>query len=200
MQSDKFEFNDQTSLALGLKELFSQLQQRLEIKERICAYIAGGMAIHIYTAARVTSDVDAEFSARISLPRDLMVEVETPEGDKEFLHFDACFNSTFALMHEDYVRDCVKVDLDVPYFDVFVLSPVDLAVSKIARFAPNDQEDIKALVERGFVSSDDIEKRASEAVESFVGNVSFLLANIRDAVAMAKDVEENRPGRKLLFR
>jgi hypothetical protein len=37
------------------------------------------MAAHLYTASRVTADVDAEFGARIFLPNDLMVEVTLEE-------------------------------------------------------------------------------------------------------------------------
>jgi hypothetical protein len=38
-------------------------------------YLADGMAVHLYTANRVTTDVDAEFGGRVHLPNDLMVEV-----------------------------------------------------------------------------------------------------------------------------
>lgn len=45
-----------------------------------------------------------------------------------------------------------------------VLSPVDLAVSKIARFADNDKEDIAALVRLGLTTADEVEQRATSAL------------------------------------
>jgi hypothetical protein len=61
-------------LSLGLKELLRQLEGRSGLREPIKMFIAGGMATHLYTGGRVTSDVDPEFSKRIMLPRDLLVE------------------------------------------------------------------------------------------------------------------------------
>ncbi|WP_312164046.1 hypothetical protein [Massilia timonae] len=92
------EFATHTDLANGLRSLIIELEQRTNLREPLTMLIAGGMAIHLYTAARTTTDVDAEFSKRILLPADLVVE--TKEGN--MLYLDASYNSTFALMHEDY--------------------------------------------------------------------------------------------------
>ncbi len=47
---------------------------------------------------------------------------------------------TFALMHEDYLRDAIPLDRGTVRLRVHVLSPVDLAVSKIACFADAESE------------------------------------------------------------
>jgi hypothetical protein len=104
------------------------------------------MAVHLYTASRVTTDVDAEFGSRIFIPNDLMVDVTLVDGTQESVYFDTNYNSTFALMHEDYLDDAIPLDLGFEQIRLHILSPVDLAVSKIARFADNDKEDIAALV------------------------------------------------------
>lgn len=72
-------------------------------------------------------------------------------------------------MHEDYLDDSIPVDLGVDQIRVYVLSPVDLAVSKIARFADNDKEDIAALVRLGLTSADEIEQRATSALAGYIG-------------------------------
>jgi hypothetical protein len=54
-------FHTRTALAGGLRELFRQLEERLSLRSPVNAYLAGGMAVHLYTASRVTTDVDAEF-------------------------------------------------------------------------------------------------------------------------------------------
>lgn len=181
-----------TELGKGLKALFDELQSRLQLQAPIKVYIAGGIAIHLYTAYRVSTDVDAEFSARLHLPADLGIEVMGPNGRPLWLHFDTQYNSTFALMHEDYLDDAQRVPIAVEYFDIHVLSPVDLAVSKISRFAKNDQEDIAALVLHGLTTADAIEQRALEALPGFVGNVAPLKMNIRDAVQIARQAQVQR--------
>jgi hypothetical protein len=162
-------FHTRTALANALRDLFRQLEERLSLRSPLNVYLAGGMAVHLYTASRVTTDVDAEFGGRVFLPNDLMVEVTLEDGTQQVIYLDTNYNSSFALMHEDYLDDAIPVDLGVhQLLRVHVLSPVDLAVSKIARFADNDKEDIAALVRLGLTSADAIEQRATSALAGYI--------------------------------
>ncbi|MEH6458386.1 DUF6036 family nucleotidyltransferase [Chitinimonas sp. JJ19] len=185
-------FHTRTALAEGLRELFKQLEERLSLSSPVDVYLAGGMAVHLYTASRVTTDVDAEFGARVFLPNDLMVEVTLEDGTQQVIYLDTNYNSTFALMHEDYLDDAIPVDLGTDQIRVRVLSPVDLAVSKIARFADNDKDDIAALVRLGLTCADEIERRATNALVGYVGGQAMLKLNLRDAVALAREIESKR--------
>lgn len=185
-------FHTRTALAEGLRKLFKQLADRLSLRSPLNVYLAGGMAVHLYTASRVTTDVDAEFGSRVYLPNDLMVEVTLEDGTPQVVYLDTNYNSTFALMHEDYLNDSIPVDLGVDQIRVHVLSPVDLAVSKIARFADNDKEDIAALVRLGLTTADEIEQRATSPLAGYVGGQAMLRLNLRDAVALARQVEAER--------
>lgn len=185
-------FYTRTALAQGLRELFKQLEDRLSLRSPVNVYLAGGMAVHLYTASRVTTDVDAEFGGRVYLPNDLMVEVTLEDGTPQVVYLDTNYNSSFALMHEDYLNDSIPVDLGVDQIRVHVLSPVDLAVSKIARFADNDKEDIAALVRLGLTTADEIEQRATSALDGYVGGQAMLRLNLRNAVALSRQVEAER--------
>jgi Nucleotidyltransferase of unknown function (DUF6036) len=185
-------FHTRTALALGMRDLFQQLEQILALSSTLNVYLAGGMAVHLYTASRVTTDVDAEFSGRVHLPNDLMVEVTLEDGTQQIVYLDTNYNATFALMHEDHLDDAIPVDLGVEHIQVFVLSPVDLAVSKIARFAENDKADIAALVRLGLTSAAEIEQRATSALAGYIGGLALLTLNLRDAVALARQVESAR--------
>jgi hypothetical protein len=187
-------FHTHTALAEGLRELFKQLEQRLALGRPLNVYLAGGMAVHLYTADRVTTDVDAEFGGRVHLPNDLMVEVMLEDGTPQVVYLDTNYNSSFALMHEDYLDDAIPIDLGVDQIRVHVLSPLDLAVSKIARFADNDKEDIAALVRLGLTSADAIEQRATSALAGYIGGQAMLKLNLRDAVALARREEGGRSG------
>ena len=124
------------------------------------------------------------------LPQDLLVEVELEDGTPQVIYLDTNYNPIFALMHEDYQEDSIAVDLGLEQIRVQVLSPTDLALSKIARLADNDREDIRALVNAGLTSADKIEDRATNALGGYVGGLEMLKANLRDAVAIAREEEQ----------
>ena len=147
-------FHTHTALAEGLRELLRRLSERLALSRPLRVYLAGGMAVHLYTGSRVTTDVDAEFGSRIFVPSDLVVDITLEDGARESVHFDTNYNATFALMHEDYLDDAIPLDLGLENIHLHVVSPLDLAVSKIARFAAIDREDIATLVRLGLVSAD----------------------------------------------
>jgi hypothetical protein len=74
--------------------------------------------------------------------------------------------------------------IDPKIVEVRLLSPVDLAVSKLARFAEHDQEDIHALAAEGLLNSKDLKKRAEEALEHYIGNPDLIKLSIALACKM----------------
>lgn len=192
-------FNTQSPLAQALKSLLTQMEQRMQITQPVKLYLAGGMAAHLYTASRFTSDVDAEFSARVAVPPDITAKVIQGDGAPRTIYFDTNYNSTFALMHEDHQEDAIPLDIGTTHLKLFVLSPVDLAVSKIARLSDNDKRDIADLVREGLVSPDEIKQRAEAALGGYVGGVAMLTANLNDAyeLAMAAQGRTAAPSRPL---
>lgn len=187
--SGSVRFHDATALASGLKRILRELEERIELDRPLVLFLAGGMAVHLYTGRRVTTDIDAEFGARIAVPGDLVLELVLEDGSEQVLYFDTNYNPMFGLMHEDYQQDAIELRVKLKHIRVFVLSPLDLAVSKLARFADNDREDIESLVRSGLVGADRLEARATEASKGFVGGLSMIRHNIREAVASARRIE-----------
>ncbi|PWF46078.1 DUF6036 family nucleotidyltransferase [Massilia glaciei] len=179
------EFATETGLARGLQQLIVDLQERTKLRVPIRMYIAGGMAVHLYTGGRVTTDVDAEFSKKIILPLDLLVET----SDGNMLYLDTNYNSSFALLHEDYLVDALKVPLGTDLIEVFVLNPVDLIVSKIARFGGPDASDIAAMIRTFGITANAIEDRAEHALRGYVGNADYLRMNLRDVLKLASSAD-----------
>ncbi len=95
-------------------------------------------------------------------------------------------------MHEDYREDSYLVDIDLEKIRLHVLSPVDLAVSKIERLSEHDKEDIISLVSLGLTNANEIEKRAKSALLGFVGGQTMLEFNIRDALELARYAEKQK--------
>jgi hypothetical protein len=147
-------------------------------------YVAGGAALHFYTGERVSVDVDAVFSRRIALPDALQVSYVDEDGAARLLYFDRQYNDTLGLMHEDAHADSEPLRLegvDAGILDVRLLSPLDLAVSKLGRWSTQDQQDVKALAMRGLIDADELELRATEALAAYVGDTARVAATIRAA-------------------
>ena len=93
-----FDFHLDSPIARGMCEFFRLLEVRLELDRPLTIFLAGGMAVHLYTAKRVTTDIDAEFSARVVVPSDLCVQVNLPDGSTEDIYFDSNFSTTLGLI------------------------------------------------------------------------------------------------------
>ena len=182
---------------LAFRELAARIAASLKDVPRgalpIRMYVAGGAALHFHTGERVSVDVDAVFSRRIALPDGLDVAYRDEDGAARLLYFDRQYNDTLGLVHEDAHDDSIPLTLDgidPGVLDVRILTPIDLAVSKIGRFSEQDRADIAALARRGLVNPSKLEKRALEALEGYVGDTQRLRGNIASAV---KIIAGDRP-------
>ena len=164
----------------------------------IAMYVAGGAAQLFYTGARVSEDIDASFSRRILLPDNLEVAYVDADGAARLLYLDRQYNESFALLHEDVHKDSLPVKIDginPAIIDVRAFTPVDLAVSKIARFAEHDQDDIRALARAGLIKADEVRERAEQALGNYVGNLASVKTSIRLACELVRANETARRAR-----
>jgi hypothetical protein len=155
-------------------------------------YVAGGAALHFYTGERVSRDIDAVFSRRIALPDQLEVSYRGADGTGQLLYFDHNYNDTLALMHQDAQEDSVPLaltGLDSRKLDVRLLSPLDLAVSKLSRFSDQDRDDIVTLARRKLIKAAALRTRAEQALGGYVGNVDRIRGNIVQASRIVEDTE-----------
>lgn len=154
------------------------------------ALLVGGVAVHVYTQYRVSGDLDAVFSHRLLIPKAPVVFYEY-EGKKEAVRFDNNYTEVLALMHPDWRDDAIEAD-KVGRIQIKVISPLDLAVSKVGRLADNDRMDIAELASGGLIDADALEQRCNEALDYYVGAPNFIKYNIRDAVEIVRSCSPNR--------
>jgi len=181
----------------GIKRALAVIIERIarevpDIPEPIRMYLAGGVAVNFYTGERPTRDVDASFSRRMILPpgNELVVPYEGRDGKVRSLYLDTNYNTTFAVMHEDAEEDSWLVEgeqFQSGKIELRLLAPVDLAVSKLARFADNDREDIAALARLGLISAEAVDERATEALKYYVGRIEGVQLNLRESLAIIRD-------------
>jgi hypothetical protein len=151
-------------------------------------HVAGGAALHLYTGARYSRDVDACIDLpRVALPADLQATYQGPDGLPRTLYYDMAYNESFALLHEDVHKDSLPIRIpgvDARRLDVRLFSPVDLAVSKLSRFESHDQEDILALCKAGLLDAVALRRRAEEAIPGYVGDIKRLRRSLDIACRM----------------
>ena len=80
--------------------------------------------------------------------------------------------------------------VDPGVLDVRLLSPLDLAVSKLGRFAGHDRDDIAALARHGLIEAVSLRQRAQAALTAYVGDT----ARVQNTIDIAcRIVDNTRP-------
>jgi len=151
-----------------MKEIAKQIPD-VHKQEPVRAYLTGGGAVHYYCNARVSDDVDLIMPYAVKIPEDLFVIWLNSEGKLEQVHYDYTYNSTFGLLHEDYEDRAIHMITIEEKFEIYLLAPEDLIISKITRFAENDERDIRNIIERGNVDKENLYLLADDAIRVGVG-------------------------------
>jgi hypothetical protein len=146
----------------------------------IIMYLAGGMAVNYYCGTRYTEDVDAFYTRRVHFGR-CEVNYKHKDGKPSFLYLDNNYNPSFGLLHENHDRDAEEwtgIGNEGRKIHLYVLSPVDLGVTKISRYSDQDREDILALASEGLFSADQLRVRALEALGDYMGDRAPVITRI----------------------
>ena len=185
---------------LALKRAVGEIVQRIgknlpELQQPISMYLAGGVAINFYTGYRSTRDIDASFSRLILLPKkeELAIAYVTQAGEKRSIYLDTNYNNSFAIIHPDHEDDSLVVEGEEfknKNICLKILNPVDLAVSKIARFVGKDKEDIEQLALNKLINAPEVEQRTIEALDYYIGNTTMISLNLQEAIEIINQTQE----------
>jgi len=150
------------------------------------AYLFGGCALHIHTNARGSGDIDVEFSCARYVKEEEIIIDSAPvtyinnKGARMALSLDKTFTPSLAPLHEDYQEDAIQLERrksQSPLW-LYVVTPADLAVSKLGRFGEQDIKDILTLLRMKKMSIDEFCERARDAIDYYPGNSSALLGSV----------------------
>ncbi len=164
----------------AFQEVLARVQQALK-GAPVRMVIAGGAAMHLLTGERVSEDIDASFSRKVIFDGEIAVSYRDADGRARALYLDRNYNDSLGLMHEDAHADSRKLDvpgIDKKLVEVRVLSPLDLAVTKLSRFGDQDRSDIEKLARLGLIDSASLRKRAEEALGGYVGRLETVRTSI----------------------
>ena len=174
----------------AFQEVLARVQQALK-GAPLRMVIAGGAAMHLHTGARVSEDIDASFSRKVIFDGEISVSYRDADGRARVLYLDRNYNDSLGLMHEDAHADSRKLEvpgIDGKLVEVRVLSPLDLAVSKLARFGEQDRSDIEKLARMGLIDSASLRKRAGEALGGYVGRLDSVRTSIDVACRLVEAI------------
>lgn len=107
------------------------------------------------------------------------------------LLYDRTFTPTLGPLHEDYQDDAIQIATRMkpsPLW-LYVVTPADLAVSKLGRFGERDIEDILTLIRLGKLTIDDFLERAREAAKYYVGNPATINSHIEHIKRRAEQLK-----------
>ena len=174
--------------ARAFATIMSRIQKALGTRRPavpVVVCVAGGAALHFYTGARISNDIDARIIARLLIdPADLQIAYRGADGHGRLLYFDTQYNDTFALLHHDAYDEALAIDVegvDPRRLTVKLLTPVDLAVSKLARFSEQDRLDILSLAHAGLIDASELRSRADAALPDYVGRLDSVRTSINVA-------------------
>ena len=188
-------------ITIAILKLFQELEDWILMNHQhlpngsVKAFIFGGCAFHIHTNARGSNDIDAEIQSINQLKKeDIFLFLEN--NDVEYLdnndlettlEFDRGFNTSLASIDPDYENRVIPLVYE-SIVEVYIVSCVDLAVSKLARLSDRDIQDIKELYERNKFSIEDFEKTANNAKDYYV-TPEQLDSNIRYMISLLSELK-----------
>jgi hypothetical protein len=93
------------------------------------------------------------------------------------------------LLPENYQEDAIPLySNDNDPLRAFVVTGIDLAITKLDRLVEADQEDIISLYEAGKFTLEALEVHANDALIGVVGNEQRLRANINFMISRLKEL------------
>lgn len=141
----------ETEIAQEIWQLFREIEEEMQLRAPLNMYLAGGAAMHLYDGERVPRDVDAIVDARHwgLAPRFC---VPSPR-----LALDPGYFETKSCLPERFRDRATRLDVGTSLLQLHVVSPVDLAISKLYFFPGVHERDVRKLLELGLISSTELQ-------------------------------------------
>ncbi len=144
---------------IGKQRLFDFIEELdKELTEKIRITAVGGTAMTLLDLKNSTRDVDFESSSKNE--KALLKAKETLNPGFEI---DLFWNGLIFAQQlpDDYNEKAIPIK-EFEHIELFALSPLDIVVSKIARFNERDEQDIKACIQKASITKEQLKERASQ--------------------------------------
>lgn len=180
----------------AVEELVERIAKAIRPGQVVDAYLAGGTAtcIHLRDAggaaasdARFSEDADVHFKQRLVLADDIVVRYADSGGEDRVLVLDRSYTIDIGLRHPDCFDDARHLlDSRNGRLRLHILSPLDLAVTKVGRFQDHDRQDMALLARAGLIEATTFGQRATEALDYLATDPSPVELNIEEACELIR--------------
>lgn len=181
----------------ALEELVERVAKEIRPDQKVDAFLAGGTAtwIHLQRAggavaseARFSEDADVHFNRRLVLDDDIVVRYAGAGDEDRVLVLDRTYTIDIGLRHPDCFDDAIHLlDSRNGRLRLHILSPLDLAVTKVGRFQDHDRDDISLLARAGLIEATAFDRRAHEALDDLATDPSPVKLNIEEASELIRN-------------
>lgn len=166
------------------------------LEEPVRACLAGGVAVDYWTGEGMSDELDIWWSRRIAVPSGMQTfEIPDPEDPLgwNLMTMDGGFSDFQGSFPPDWQARSPEIAV-AGGIAIHVMDPVDLAVSRIARFEVSDRVDIRQLAAAGLVDIGRFEERAGEAIDLYVGDATFVRRQLQAALELVREgINDPRP-------
>lgn len=104
---------------------------------------------------------------------------------KQKIYIDTNYTSSLGLIYADYKNDAIEIKQYQPTDSTikikpYLFSPEDLVISKLSRWAENDQKDVQSLIDLKLLDKDLLNEKIEDALIDYIGYDKFLKCNIKE--------------------
>lgn len=164
---------------LPIEAFFQEIDRnwRGSRSQKIQLHVLGSAALMLQTDyARGTTDGDIlETPNIVGETKTLLLAIAgrgTPIHKRHGLYLDVVASGIPLLPASPRWLPRTALNASLHTFEVAVLDIVDLVTTKLKRFHANDQSDVKAMIDRGLVSHDELVARFMSAVDVYGDSAS----------------------------
>ncbi len=184
----------ESSVQEALHELVERVSAQVRADHSIDAFLAGGVATYLHLnkagghpaeVARYSEDADIHFGRSLILNELPIVAYEDSEGKERMLALDGSYTIDIGLRHPDCFDDAEFLFAsDNSRIRLYLLSPLDLAVTKAGRFQDHDRIDIELMAQAGLLDAEGFRLRATEALDYLATDPAMVRLNIEEAAEL----------------
>ena len=184
----------ESSLTDALQALVDRIAESVRPDQIVPAFLAGGTAtwLHLHKMggshadqARYSEDADIHFGRSLLFDRNIAIAYADDGGEPRLLSLDESYSIDIGLRHPD----CFE---QAEYFlsstngriRLYLLNPLDLAVTKTGRFQDHDRIDIALMAGAGLLDAKNFRQRATEALDYLATDPAMVQINIDEAVEL----------------
>lgn len=184
----------ESSLQQALHALVERISAQVRADQSVDAFLAGGVATYLHLqkaggmtaeAARYSEDADIHFGRSLILDDLPVVSYKDREDNERMLALDGSYSIDIGLRHPECFEDAELLFASANgRVRLYLLSPLDLAVTKTGRFQDHDRTDIELMARAGLLDRDAFCKRATVALNYLATDPTMVRINIDEAAEL----------------